>query len=301
MSKKILVLYYTQTGQLEEILKSFLEPFSGSEHELEMIRVYPENDYSFPWSGKRFFREMPECASGSVVPLKPFSLKQKAYDLIVLGYQPWFLSPSPPVNSILQNADVKSVLKNTPVLTITGARNMWISALERIKKSLKESGAKHAGNIVLVDKAQNHVSVVTICYWMFSGKKDKFMGFFPKPGVSEHDIHHASVFGAIVKKHLEKGSWSELQNELFENKAVVINYNLMYTELKGSRLFGIWASIIKKKKNKDAWLVLFKYYLIIALFIAAPIILSLHTILVRPFIGKRVKKQFNYYSGVNYN
>lgn len=301
MSKKILVLYYTQTGQLEEILHSFVKPFSGTEHEIDLIRVFPEKDYSFPWTGKLFFGEMPDCASGSAVTLKPFSLKHPTYDLIVLGYQPWFLSPSLPVNSILQNPAIKAVLKNTPVITITGARNMWISALERIKQSLKESGAKHAGNIALVDKAQNHISVVTISYWMFGGKKEKFLGFFPKPGVSEHDIRHTSVFGAIVKKHLEKGSWTDLQNELFENKAVVINYNLMYTELKGSRLFGIWASIIKKKKNKDAWLVLFKYYLIIALFIAAPIILTLHTVLVRPFIGKRIKKQLNYYSGVSSN
>lgn len=301
MNKKILVLYYTQTGQLEEILKSFISPLLATGHDIDMVRVIPENDFTFPWTGKSFFAEMPDCASGSLVPIKAPSFKHNSYDLIVLGYQPWFLSPSLPVNSILHDQSVKNLLKNTPVITVTGARNMWISALERIKKSLKESGARHVGNIALVDKAQNHISVVTICYWMFGGKKDKFLGFFPKPGVSAADIRNTAVFGEIVKKHLEKKSLESLQNELFENKAVVINYNLMYTELKGSRLFGIWASIIKKKKNKDAWLVLFKYYLIIALFIAAPIILTLHTILVRPFIGKRVKKQLNYYSGVNYN
>src|SRR5690348_10717253 len=113
MNKKILVVYYTQTGQLEEILQSFMNPFSDSEIEVEMIRVFPEKDYSFPWTGKSFFGEMPDCASGSVVPLKPFSLKHQKYDLVVLGYQPWFLSPSIPTNSILQNPAIKSVLKNT--------------------------------------------------------------------------------------------------------------------------------------------------------------------------------------------
>src|SRR5688572_6950722 len=188
MSKKILVLYYTQTGQLEEIINSFLEPFSGKDFQVEKLRVFPQQDYAFPWTGRSFFALMPDCASGSVIPLKSFSPAEPRYDLVVLAYQPWFLSPSLPVNSILQHPAVRSVMKDTPVITLTGARNMWINALEKIKLSLKEIGAKHVGNIALVDKTQNQISVVTISYWMFSGKKERYLGIFPKPGVSESDI-----------------------------------------------------------------------------------------------------------------
>ena len=42
---------------------------------------------------------------------------------------------------------------------------MWISAMERIRKMLKETEARHVGNIVLVDKHANPVSFVTILYW----------------------------------------------------------------------------------------------------------------------------------------
>lgn len=301
MTKKILVLYYTQTGQLEEILQSFAGPLRAAGHEVELLRVFPQNEFPFPWTGRSFFSVMPPCVLGETIPLKPIQPKENRYDLVVLGYQPWFLSPSLPVNSLLEDKTLKQLLHNTPVITITGARNMWLSALERLKRKLKEVGAKHVGNIALVDKTQNHLSIITIVHWMFGGKKDRYLGFFPKPGVSEADIQGAQEFGRISLKYLEKNEWTGLQNELFENKAVVINYNLMYTELKGARLFGIWASIIKKKKNQGPWLVLFKYYLIIALFIAAPIILTLHTLLVRPFIGKRIKNQLAYYSGVNTN
>ncbi len=301
MTKKILVLYYTQSGQLEEILRSFQKPLVDAGHEVELLRVFPEKEFPFPWTGESFFSVMPGCVQGESIALQPIMPKYDKYDLIVMGYQPWFLSPSLPANSILNDPGIRRLLKNTPVVTITGARNMWLTALERIKKRLHDAGAKHVGNIALVDRTQNQVSVITIAHWMFSGRKDRYLGVFPKPGVSDPDIKNASKFGAIVKKHLEKADWNGLQNELFENKAVKINYNLMYTELKGARLFGIWSGIIKKKKNRDPWLVLFKYYLIIALFIAAPIILTLHTILVRPFIGKRIKQQLIYYSGVNPN
>lgn len=301
MNKKILVLYYTQTGQLGDIINSFLEPLKGNNCDVEVVRVYPQEEYVFPWTGKRFFSVMPDCVNGLAIALKPFEVKEKRYDLIVIGYQPWFLSPSLPTNALLQNPSVKELLKDTPVVTITGARNMWINALERIKKALKENHAKHVGNIALVDRTQNHISVITILYWMLGGKKDKLYGIFPKPGVSDTDIKNTAIYGELVKKHLEQNKWDSLQSELIEKKAVELNYNLMYTELTAVKIFKVWAKLLNGRKNKDAWLVVFKYYLLFALFIVAPVVLTFHNIFVRPFISTRIKKQTTYYLGVNYN
>ncbi|MEO6302688.1 MAG: hypothetical protein ABIP51_05910, partial [Bacteroidia bacterium] len=177
--------------------------------------------------------------------------------------------------------------------------NMWISAFERIRTSLKEIGAKHAGNIVLVDKHHNFISFITISRWMFKGQKEGKDSIFPASGVSKADIEYTKVLGAIVNKYLASEDWNNLQDELFANKSVVIKYNLMYTESKATKLFRIWAKIIVKQKNRDPWLVAFKYYLIIALFVAAPIILTINTIFFKPFMQARIKKQLAYYSGVN--
>jgi hypothetical protein len=299
MNKKILVLYYSQSGQLGEILGSFAEPLRQAGHSVEAVRVHPENEYSFPWTSKSFFSVMPDCVLGNITRLQPISLKENNYDLVILGYQPWFLSPSIPANSMLQDPLIKSVLKNTPVIAVTGARNMWISALERIKKILKEADAKLVGHIALVDRNPNLVSVITILYWMFTTKRDRFLNIFPKPGVSDTDIERTKAFGKLVEKYLSKQEWNGLQNELFTEKAVIIDYNLMYTESKATRLFGIWAGFIVKRKNRTPWLVVFKYYLIIALFIAAPIILTINTVFFKPFLRSRIKKQIHYYSGVN--
>ncbi|WP_317898291.1 hypothetical protein [Aurantibacillus circumpalustris] len=299
MSKKILVLYYTQSGQLADILNSFVSPLVKAGHSIETLEIHPQIEYPFPWTSKQFFSVMPDCVLGAPTELKPFQLKETKYDLIVLGYQAWFLSPSIPINSALNDSKIRAVLNDTPVITVTGARNMWISALERVKQVLKETNAKHVGNIALVDKHHNLISVITILYWMFTAKRDKFLGLFPKPGVSDADIEHTRVFGALVDKHLSQNDWNGLQDELFVQKSVVVNYNLMYTESKATRLFGIWANFIVKRKNRGPWLVVFKYYLIIALFIAAPIILTINTIFFKPFLRTKTKKQLAYYAGIN--
>ena len=299
MSKKILVIYYSQSGQLGEILNNLTAPLKDAGHIVETVSVKPVNSYPFPWTGKSFFAVMPDCVLEKTTELELISLKETTYDLVVLGYQPWFLSPSIPSNSILNQVAIKAVIKNTPVVTITGARNMWISAMDRIRKMLKAAGAKHVGNIVLVDKHANFVSFVTILYWMFTAKRDRYLNLFPKPGVADADIVRCKIFGTVIEKYLAKENYDGLQEELVEIKAVEVKYHLMFIESKAKRIFTIWANLIVKRKNRTAWLVAFKYYLIIALFVAAPIILTVDAIFFKPFLSARIKKQKEYFSGVN--
>jgi hypothetical protein len=298
MNKRVLAICYSQTGQLTDIIDHLTAPLIEAGYIVEKIRVLPLVPYPFPWKGKSFFAQMPDCVLSVPTALQPIELKESEYDLVIFGYQAWFLSPSIPTNSILQDPKIRAVIKNTPVVTVTGARNMWLSAMERLKVILKDAQANLVGNIALVDNHANLVSFVTIFHWMFAGKKDRLWNVFPVPGVAEEDIRHTSVFGEIISRYLVSNQWDNLQNELLEHKAVVVKYNLMFIESKARKIFAIWAKIIGKKKNKTAWLVAFKYYLIIALFVAAPIILTINAILFKPFLSKRIKKQKEYYSGI---
>lgn len=300
MSKKVLAVYFTQSGQQEYIIKNFTAPLqSATDITVETLRIYPSKKFPFPWTTPVFFDAMPETVNSVPFELEPFELKEKQYDLIILGYQPWFLSPSIPINSLLQHPDFTTVLKNTPVVTISGCRNMWINAQEKIKVRLKDAGAKLVGNIALVDRHNNYVSLVTILYWMLTGKKDRKWGIFPKPGVSDEDITNSAIFGETVKEHLNTGEWGGLQNRLLEQKALEVKYHLMFIERKAGKIFKIWAGIINKKKgNRRFWVAAFKYYLLIALCVAAPIILTVDAIFFKPFLGGRIKKQKAYYAGV---
>ena len=114
---------------------------------------------------------MPDCVLDVPAELSPFQLKEDQYDLIILGYQAWFLSPSIPVNSLLNHPALKKVLSGANVVTVTGARNMWLNAFLRVKKLIHATGARIVGNIALVDTHPNPVSFITIFHWMLHGKK----------------------------------------------------------------------------------------------------------------------------------
>jgi hypothetical protein len=56
--KRILVVSYSQSGQLNEILDDFLLPFENVS--IERVYVVPENEFVFPWSSSTFFDTMPD-------------------------------------------------------------------------------------------------------------------------------------------------------------------------------------------------------------------------------------------------
>lgn len=291
MNKKVLAIYFSQTGQLGQIIDNFCAPLIEAGAEVEKVQVHLENDFAFPWTTPRFFSVMPDCVLGTVYKLKPFQLKQNSYDLIVLGYQPWFLSPSIPFNALMHDETFLKVIKNTPVITITGVRNMWVNAFEKIKILLKDAGANHAGTVALYDRHLNLVSIFTIFHWMLKGEKSRYLGFFPLPGVSDEDIRNTKNFGKLALPYLEKSNWEGLQENFIRVKAVDPKYHLMFIEGKAGIMFKIWANVISKKQNKTFWLAAFKYYLLIALFIAAPLVWIINMLIFKPFLSKHIKNK----------
>jgi hypothetical protein len=299
MNKKVLAVYYTQSGQLKDILDNFTAPFTKAGITVEKLSIQLKKDFPFPWTTPAFFDAMPESVLGIPTEINPLQCREQKYDLVIFAYQPWFLSPSIPATSILKHPSFQAIIKDTPVITLIGARNMWINAQKKLLVLLKNAGARLAGNVVLIDRNQNHISVVTIFYWMLTGKKDRYLNIFPRPGVSDKDIHDCSRFGETAVDHLLRDDLQHLQQAFIAQKAVEVHYNLLFVEERGSKLFSIWARLISRKKNRAGWLVLFKYYLLIALFIVAPIVLLVFSILFKPFLQKSIQRKKQYYLALN--
>jgi hypothetical protein len=299
MTKKVLALYYTQTGQLADIVDQFTAPLIEAGATVEKVNIKPVNDYPFPWKSEVFFDAMPESVKGIPVELQPFSFNEEKYDLIIFAYQPWFLSPSIPATSMLKHDKVKQTMRDTPVITLSAGRNMWINAQEKVKRLLLDAGAKLVGNVALVDRHHNLVSVITIMHWAFGGKKDKYLGVFPRPGVSDEDIQHASEFGKIALPFLQAGSYDTLQEKLAAAGAVVVKNDIMFIEERAGRLFDLWANAIYGKPGRTFKLLIYKYYLLVALFLVAPIVLTLNFLVFRWFLLSRNARQKLYYQGIS--
>lgn len=299
--QKILAISFSQTGQLDEIIENFLKPFPPEL--IDRIRYEPEEPFPFPWDIETFFNAMPETVNEEPMPLKPIKFASEKYDLVIFGYQPWFLSPSRPTSSILQLPEFKQVIKDTPVITISGCRNMWLNSQESVKLRLKEAGAQLVGNIPLVDRANNHLSVITIFHWLGGGKKDRKWGIFPLPGVSKEDISSAELFGRIAETAYNEKNYDKLQEKFVELNIIQLPTEIVFIEERAKKIFRVWTSLIKRfgtSPSKRKFLVTaFKYYLLSALFLVAPVLFTLYSVLIRPFSGNVIKRKKDYYCSVD--
>ena len=283
--KRVLVVYYTQSGQLKEIIDSVLSPLM--EVTIDFLPIDTAEPFPFPWTGEAFFGAFPESYLQIPQPLKPFQLAHTDYDLVILGYQVWYLSPSIPFNSFLQSEAGKQLLQGKPVITVSGTRNMWVMAQQKVKKLLTDCGARLVGNIALTDRHHNHISVITIVQWLFSGNKNKrYLGVFPKAGVADKDIQGASVYGTLIAPHLQTGDYTGLQQAIVAHGGVHYKRFLLSAEKKGNRLFGIWAKMIYGSKKRKFLLKCFRIYLYIAIWVLMPIVWLLYWLTYPLFLWK---------------
>ncbi|MEI6969904.1 MAG: dialkylresorcinol condensing enzyme DarA [bacterium] len=286
--KKILVIYYTQTGQLKQILDSMLRPLSTQEFSIDYLEIQPVNAYPFPWSLRGFLDVFPESVLEEPVDLKPGpAVNPGEHDLIILAFQPWYLSPSLPVTAFLKSPAAARLLKGANLLTVIGARNMWVKSFERVKAQVETLGGTIRGNIVLVDKAPNLVSLVTICYWMFGGRKARFLGVFPAPGVSGADIEAASSCGGIIRQALLDGRILQLDDILQQCGGAGRNLSLARLENRAKRVFLLWAGQIRKRPRlRKVLLGAFFLELVLAFVIVSPLN-SLLGLVLNKFKGRR--------------
>lgn len=298
MTPRILCIYYSQTGQLGRIISNFIAPVKKC-NTVEVVSVQPSKAYDFPWSGKDFFESMPGSVLAETIDLEPFSLDEEEYDLIIFGYQPWFLSPSIPATSILKHPKIQPLLSGTPVITVIGARNMWLNSQEKVKQLLTQANARLVGNVAFVDKHNNWASAVSIVYWQLYGHKKRLLGIFPKPGVAGKDIDGAGRYGELVVEAIKNKDLESLQPAVIEAGGVEVRHNIMFIESKAGRIFKIWAGLISKQKNRTLWLQIFKYYLAIALFIASPIVVLIDMLLIRPFTIRKRNIKRRYFMGTS--
>jgi len=299
--KKVLVIYFTQSGQLLEIVKSLVHPLEDSDQvSVTYEELRPEPPYPFPWKPLEFFDVQPESVEEIPSALKAFRFdSEEDYDLIVLAYQVWFLSPSIPISSFLRSPAAARCLKDRPVVTVIGCRNMWLMAQEQVKQRLSALSARLILNLPFVDRAPNVVSLFTIVAWMFSGKRDYFRSL-PRAGVAPEDIDGARSHGAVLAEYLHRPP-EDRQTTLFEQCPAEVDARLIGAEKAGRRVFKIWARLIRSRgrpgdRARTPLLRVFIVYLALVITVLFPITYLVYRIR-RVVSSRKLREEVEYFSG----
>ena len=295
--KHILVISYSQTGQLNELTQHFLQPLKQQNVLIEECQLRPLQPYTFPWKFMPFFNQFPESVHLMPAPIEPPTLKRKTYDLVIIAYSVWFLSPSQPITAFLQSEQA-NVLKNTPVITLIGCRNMWLMAQEKMKKMLTALDVNLIGNVVKTDQSNSWASFITTPAWMLSGNK-RYFSWLPSAGISDDELRDIQRFGTKLAETLNANQ--PLNDRLFRHMgAVKIDEKLMMSEKVGHRSFYLWGKLLLKCGQISSCFrrtVLYFYILFLIILILTVVPLSaVIKRLLKPLLKEKLARQRRYFA-----
>jgi hypothetical protein len=244
--------------------------------------IKPIVPYPYPWGFIEFMDAFPESALLKPCEIESIEDDDNEYDLIIISYQVWFLAPSIPITSFLKSNYAKNKLKNKPVITLIGCRNMWIMAQEKVKKMLENIEARLIDNIVLVDQGSSLATFITTPRWMLTGKKDAFWGL-PKAGISEDEIANSSRFGKAILEGLSKDQEKSNSPLCKGLGAVEVDIKLIQSEKIATKSFAIWGKMISAIGKPGSMLrkpavMLYLLFLIIIILTVVPINMIIQTI-----------------------
>ncbi len=297
--KKILIIYYSQSGQLERILSRLAQglEWEKSEVQCDIRAISPVESYPYPWTFYRFFNVFPEAVSLDGCPVRPVDLADH-YDLIILGYTVWFLSPAIPVTGFLQTKQAALLFKGKPVITVIGCRDMWLIGQEKMKTLLAGLGARLLDNVALTDQGRSLYTFVTTPRWLLTGKKDSFW-FFPRAGVAEEEIQTMDRFGKRLAEALDRDEEQGDGPLLSGLGAVNVNGKLIATERIAHRSFLIWSKLIKAagapySAGRNVVITIYTVFLLSLVLTVVPMNMLIRR-LVSPLCKKSISRAVSYY------
>ncbi|MCF7360701.1 MULTISPECIES: hypothetical protein [Vibrio] len=297
--KKVLVVSYSQSGQLSKFVESSTKSLCQSDdihvdyHILEPVKPYP-----YPWSFYPFFDAFPEAIYMNGCELKSASNLADEYDLVIIAYTVWFLAPAIPITGFLKTEQAKQLLKDKPVVTLIACRDMWVMAQEKMKALITECGGHLIDNAVLTDQSGTIYSFITTPRWLLTGKKDPFW-IFPAAGVSEQDIKESARFGERLAMALEQDLEKEKKPLLTNLDAVKVNGKLISSEKIATRSFMIWGKLIQLSGKPGALsrkviITVYVLFLVAMILTLVPINL-LAKKLISPLMKDSIEKSIKYY------
>lgn len=302
--KKVLVVHYSQTGQLADIVAELLRPLREAGITIHEEVLRPARPHPFPWPFFDFLDVFPEAVRLDAAPNLPLTVPADAdFDLVILAWQVWYLSPSLPVTAFLKSAEGRRLLAGKPVVSLVACRNMWMTAQDKLTALLADAGAQLVDHAALTDDAHPLATFITTPRWMFTGRRDRFLGL-PRAGVAPQDVAGSARFGRALAEALAQDQERSGLPMLTGLRAAVVNPRLVISERAGQRAFKVWSALVRAcgkpgQRRRRPVLALFALYLIALIITVVPTSLALQTLLaplLRPRLN-RLRAQYEHPSG----
>ncbi|MDR1349223.1 MAG: dialkylresorcinol condensing enzyme [Zoogloeaceae bacterium] len=292
MKKSVLVVSYSQSGQMTDIVSALTRPLLDAGIRLHHEVLRPQPAFPFPWPFFAFLDVFPESVRLEPRPNQPPVVAADAhFDLVILAWTVWYLSPAQPMTAFLQSDAGRRLLRGRPVVSVVACRNMWLSAFDALKTLVAEAGGRLVDHVALTDASPALATFITTPRWMLTGRRDRYMGL-PPAGVNAEQTAATARFGVALADALAQDMEKRDAPMLRGLAAVEVVPHLMLSERAGRRAFAVWSALIRHcgragQRRRIPALGLFALYLVLMILTVVPVSLLLQR-LAAPLLARRL-------------
>jgi menaquinone-dependent protoporphyrinogen IX oxidase len=215
---RVLLLYYSYTGQSQKVLDTAGEVFRGRGCDVHTAEIkFTDPRYAEKFSRFPMRRVWPDMLSvlgaqkrnetGEIQT--PDTVRDGDYDLILIGSPTWWDNVSMPLRSFLKSDEARKLLSGKPFAVFVVCRTFWRENLEAVRELAEEQGGRYVDEIHFTYPGDNLRSMLALTSYLGSGEyRKKSLGLrLPPTNVQPEQFEQARTFAArLADRLLSKSS-----------------------------------------------------------------------------------------------
>jgi len=205
--RRVLLLYYSYTGQSGKVLDAAGEVFRERGCEVFSAPIeftdprYAERFSRFPMKNvwPDFLGMLPAQTLRATGQIRtPDEVRGSDYDLICIGSPTWWRTVSMPLRSFLTSHEARPLLDGKPFAVFVVCRRYWRENLNAVRKLAEKKGGHYVGGVHFGYPGDQVRSMLSLTSYLGSGEyRQRYLGVsIPTTNISEEQLDETRRFAA---------------------------------------------------------------------------------------------------------
>lgn len=208
-SPRVLLLYYSFSGQSRKVLQTAGEVFAERGYDVvEAAIEFTDPTYSPRFAQFPLKRVWPDMFSvlkaqqrGETGEIRtPDAVRDGDYDLICIGSPTWWETVSMPLRSFLKSDEAANLLSNKPFAVFVVCRKFWLDNLNAVRELAQAQGGRFVDEIHFTYPGDTVRSMLALTSFLGSGQyRKRYLGLpMPPTNVQPEQFAQTRSFAAAL-------------------------------------------------------------------------------------------------------
>ncbi|HKP43414.1 flavodoxin family protein [Mycobacterium sp.] len=210
---RVLLLYYTYSGQSQRVLEAAGEVFRERGCEVQQAKIeftdqrYAERFSHFPM--RRVWPDMlsvlPAQKRGATGDIRtPDTVRNGDYDLICIGSPTWWQTVNMPMRSFLKSDEARKLLDAKPFAVFVVCRQYWKENFTAVRELAEQQGGRYVDGIHFTYPGDPLRSILSLTSFLGSGEyRDRYLGVrIPTTNIQPEQLEQTRKFAAGLADRL---------------------------------------------------------------------------------------------------